>query len=426
MSARIAPFPSEVRVPNITRRAALASALAALVARDARAATGTEPFEQLLTKFVSDNGIPGAAVAVSRAGKLAFAAGFGLADRAAKAPVKPDALFRIASISKPITAVGVMQLNERGKLKLDDPVRKYLSLKPALADGAKFDARWDAVTIRHCLQHTGGWDRGAKGGFDPIAWPWRVRRALELNGPPTADDVVRYILGRPLDFAPGERFAYSNVGYLVLGRVIETVTKQSYESFTKKEVLAPAGVTRAVLARGVPEARPAAEVRYYDSKPRTGPCLYPPRADALVPLPDGAENVEAFEAHGGWVASAVDLVRFACAFDYGTKSPLLSAASIGEMWAAPPNAGKDVWYGCGWSVRPAGRAGRANVWHTGLIAGTSALLVRRHDGLNWAVLFNTDATSGGAFAAGAIDGPLHGAADAVRAWPEEDQFARFR
>lgn len=414
-------------MPSITRRAALASAFAALVSREAKAAASTEPFEKLLTQFVADNGIPGAAVAVSRAGKLALAAGFGFADRAAKAPVKPDALFRIASISKPITAVGVMMLAERGKLKLDDPVRKYLSLKPALAEGAKFDERWDKITIRHCLQHTGGWDRGAKGSFDPIAWPWRVKRALALNGPPNADDVVRYILGRPLDFAPGERHAYSNVGYLVLGRVIETVTQQSYEAFTKKEVLAPAGVTRAVLARGVPEARPAAEVRYYDSNPRrTGPCLYPPRVDQLVPLPDGAENVEAFEAHGGWVASAVDLVRFACAFDYGTKSPLLSAASISEMWAPPPNAGKEVWYACGWSVRPAGRTGRANTWHTGLIPGTSALLVRRHDGLNWAVLFNTDATADGKYAAGAIDGPMHGAADAVREWPSEDQFPRFK
>jgi len=415
-----------VILPALTRRAALATALAALVARETRAATGTEPFEQLLTKFVADNGIPGAAVAVTRGGKLALAAGVGLADRAAKAPVKPDALFRIASISKPITAVGVMRLAERGKLKLDDPVRKYLSLKPALADGAQFDERWDKITIRQCLQHTGGWDRGAKGSFDPIAWPWRVKRALALNGPPNADDVVRYILGRPLDFAPGERFAYSNVGYLVLGRVIETVAQQSYEAFTKKDVLAPVGVTRAVLARGAPEARPAAEVRYYDSQPRTGPCLYPPRADQLVPLPDGAENVEAFEAHGGWVASAVDLVRFACAFDYGTKSPLLSAASISDMWAAPPNAGKEVWYACGWSVRPAGAAGRANVWHTGLIPGTSALLVRRHDGLNWAVLFNTDATASGRSAAGAIDGPMHAAADAVTAWPDENQFARFR
>lgn len=413
-------------MPGITRRAALATAFAALVSRAARAA-GTESLERLLTKFVSDGGIPGAAVAVSRGGKLAFAAGFGFADRTAKAPVKPDALFRIASISKPITAVGVLALAERGKLKLDDPVRKYLSLKPALAEGAKFDERWDAITIRQCLQHTGGWDRGAKGSFDPIAWPGRVRRALALNGPPSADDVVRYTLGRPLDFSPGERFVYSNVGYLVLGRVIETVTKQSYEAFTKKEVLAPAGVTRAVLARGVPEARPAAEVRYYDSKPqRTGPCLYPPRVDQIVPLPDGAENVEAFEAHGGWVASAVDLVRFACAFDYGTKSPLLSAASVAEMWAPPPNAGKEVWYACGWSVRPAGRAGRANVWHTGLIPGTSAILVRRHDGLNWAVLFNTDSTASGNVAASAIDGPMHGAVDAVRDWPTEDQFPLFR
>ena len=187
-----------------------------------------------------------------------------------------------------------------------------------------------------------------------------------------------------------------------------------------------------LLARGVPEKRPASEVKYHDSRNRTGECLYAPRAGKTVPLPDGVENVEAFEAHGGWVSSAVDLVRFASAFDYDRKSPLLSRAAIDEMWARPDGpAGNDdhkkpraAYYGCGWMVRPT-RDGRANTWHNGLIAGTSTILVRRHDGLNWAVLFNTDATAKGEQPSSLIDGPMHTAAEAVKAWPESDLFDTF-
>jgi N-acyl-D-amino-acid deacylase len=377
--------------------------------------------------------LPGAGVAVARHGKLVYARGFGFADEEKKAPVQPDSLFRLASISKPITAAGVMLLVEHEKVKLDDPVLKYIKLKPAVPPGGSFDKRWEKVTVRQCLHHTGGWDRDKKsgfdkGGFDPIGVPGRISRALSLNGPPTPDDIVRYMMGHPLDFDPGAKMVYSNLGYLVLGRVIEEATGQKYEPWVKKHVLAPVKATGMALGRGVPEKRPKAEVHYYDSKARKGPCLYPPRTGQQVPLPDGAENIEGFEAHGGWVASAVDLVRFASAFDYGRKSPLLAAETLKEVWARPGGAAgfdankkpRDVYYGCGWEVRPVGNAGNVSAWHSGLISGSSTLLVRRFDGLNWAVLFNTDADADGKRPADLIDEPMHAAADAVKKWPEGD------
>ncbi len=408
-----------------SRRAFLASvvALTGGVRSPLRAADDLAPFDNLLAKLLVDHKLPGAAVAVTRGGKLVYSRGFGYADAETRRLMKPDALFRVASISKPITAVAVMLLVDRGKVKLDAPVMSYLKLRPA---GAEFDPRWEKVTVRQCLQHTGGWDRDAKGGFDPIGTPGRITRALELVGPPAPDDVVRYMMGRPLDFDPGLRYAYSNLGYLVLGRIIETVTGQRYEPWVLLNVLGPCAAGGMLLARALPEKRPAAEVRYHDSRPRTGECLYPPRAGQKVPVPDGAMNIEAFEAHGGWVSSAVDLVRFASALDSDRKSPLLSADALKEMWARPAGAAgfritgqpRASYYGCGWSVRPVGDTGKANAWHTGLIPGTSTLLVRRHDGLNWAVLFNTDANEKGEQPAGLIDGPMHTAADAVKVWPE--------
>lgn len=418
-----------------TRRAFLASGLALPFAGVVRAADGPAlaPFDDLFTKFLKDNAVPGAAVAVTRNGKLVYARGFGLADVVGRTPVKPDSLFRIASISKPITAVAVMQLVERGKVKLDEPALSYITLKPFLAPESKLDERWRIITVRHCLQHTGGWDRDRKGGFDPIAIPGRIQREMKLSAAPTPDDIVRYMMGKPLDFDPGAKYAYSNLGYLVLGRMIETITNQKYESWVKQHVLAPIGVTAMRLGRGLPENRAKGEVNYYDSKKRTGPCLYPPKVGERVPLPDGANNIEGYEAHGGWIASAIDLVRFACAFDSGKRSPLLAAKSIQEMWARPAGAAgygpknqpKASYYGCGWSVRPVGDSGRVTAWHTGLIPGTSTLLVRRHDGFNWAVLFNTEANAEGKTLSTLIDSPMHESAAAVQKWPTIDLFAKF-
>jgi N-acyl-D-amino-acid deacylase len=160
-----------------------------------------------------------------------------------------------------------------------------------------------------------------------------------------------------------------------------------------------------------------------------------PRQGEMVPLPYGGENLDAFEAHGGWIASAIELVRFASAFDDPDRCPLLSPASIETMWARPPGASgfepdgkpRAAYYACGWNVRPVGADGRANTWHGGLIAGTSSLLVRRYDGLDWAVLFNTDSAvpPDRSTLASLIDPRLHQAARAVFTWPEEDLFPRF-
>jgi N-acyl-D-amino-acid deacylase len=102
------------------------------------------------------------------------------------------------------------------------------------------------------------------------------------------------------------------------------------------------------------------------------------------------------------------------------------------MWKRPPGAAgfddgqpKPVYYGLGWNVRPVGDRGRANTWHSGLISGTSTILVRRHDGLNWAVLFNTDRNPGGKVLSGIIDPLVHQAADEVKEWPTADQFGKY-
>jgi N-acyl-D-amino-acid deacylase len=260
-------------------------------------------------------------------------------------------------------------------------------------------------------------DRDKSG--DPIDKVPQIARDLNVPYPVSAEQVMRWTMGRPLDHDPGTKFAYSNIGYLILGRVIEAVSGQKYETYVKSAVLGPVDAKRMEIGHALPSLRPAAEVSYFDQKGRKAPSLFLPNAGTMVPEVDAGMNIEGFEAHGGWIASAADLVRFAASFD-GPEGPvLLNRETVATMFERPAGEKNDVWYGCGWHVRTAGPNGAGrNTWHDGLlIPGTSALLVRRWDGLTWAVLFNTDTNPQGKILTGLIDGALHHAADAVTAWP---------
>lgn len=317
--------------------------------------------------------IPNAALAVSRAGRLVLARGYG-------AETPPTSLFRIASLTKPITATAILRLVQDGRLRLSDRV-----------DGE--------ISVRHLLQHLGGWDRNLSG--DPMFSDAAISRRLGVALPVSRRDIIDYVTGLPLDHRPGTTFAYSNYGYLLLGRVIERVAGMSYGDYVRDAILDPLGLA---MRLGRTATRADGEVSYRSSRRGVtvldGSC-------ALVPEPYGAFNLENMDSHGGWLASAVDLVRFAAVFDGSTS--VLSAESIAEAFAVPETGvNEDGWYyGCGWQVRPV--PGGLNTWHTGRLAGSYALLVRRFDGLCWAALFNGDGDDD-------IDPLLHGAADlALRA-----------
>lgn len=385
-----------------------------------------KPLDDLMVKFVRANRVPGAALAVTRDRRLVYARGFGWADKEAREPVQPDALFRIASVSKPITAVAVLQMIEGGHLRLDDKVFGLLECTPHVEAGAAPDPRLADITVRHLLQHSGGWDR--EQSFAPMGLRGTTSIATTLGVPPPGrpEDVMRYMAGLPLDFDPGSRRAYSNFGYLILGRVIEHVSGRSYEDYVKTRVLAPLGIKSMRIGRMSRDERAPNEVIYYDYRGRTREALFGPRRGEAVPFPY-ARSIEIMDAHGGWIASAIDLVRFASAFDDPGRCRILGEQTIDLMFKRPAGTlGLDAdgqpaarYYACGWNVRPKGN-GTQNAWHGGAIEGTSALLVRRHDGINWAVLFNTYANGAGERLAGLIDPQLHKAVDAVTNWPDDD------
>src|ERR1051325_3843856 len=238
------------------------------------------PFDEMMLKFLHDNQVPGAALAVAKDGKLVYARGFGHADPQLGLPVEPGMRFRIASVSKPITAAMILRLIELGLLRLDD--HAFEILKIALPAGA--DQRLRKITIGQLLHHTAGFDRDKS--FDPMFRPIIIAKDQKVAPPAKPIDIIHYMTKHKLDFNPGERYAYSNFGYCILGRVIEKVTGKTYEAAVKKHVFEPIGVKHTQLGRTLTTAKN--EVKYIDEKHRTANAIMGPHFGKPVPLPYGA------------------------------------------------------------------------------------------------------------------------------------------
>jgi CubicO group peptidase (beta-lactamase class C family) len=384
-------------------------------------------FDAMILAHMKEHNLPGGAVAVVREGRLVYARGYGYADKGSQAPVEPTSLFRFASVSKPITGVAIMTLvqNPRIRLDLDAKAFPLLGLKPFLKRGQKEDPRiWD-ITIRQLLLHSAGWDRDKSG--DIMFKHFEIAKDMGIESPPDHTSLLRWAMGQPLDFAPGERYAYSNFGYCVLGRLIEKVSGMSYEKYVQKAVLAPAGITTMHIGNGRRSEPLEKEVCYYHSGNGTGRSVFSEDGRKRIPTAYAFASPRTMDAHGGWVGSAIDLMRLAVALDGTGKKQILTAEASAQMMARPqPPLGveKDgspspIYYALGWSVRPVGRRGKGNFWHAGGMPGTATIFVRLSDGMSWALLFNQDK-------AGDIDGLMHRAAATVKAWPEHDLFRRYR
>lgn len=373
------------------------------------------PLRELMRKVIQEHNIPGGTLAVSKDGVLIFEYGFGYSDIDTITAMPASANMRIASLSKPITAVAILILVQEGRLDPDRPLLELLASHPVChfdtEKTTETDARWSQVTVRHLLHHTGGWDRDKS--RDTVFQLAAITSDLQLGHLARIPDIITYQLGRPLDFEPGSKFAYSNVGYCMLGRVIESVSGQTYEQFVTDRILKPAGMTQTRLGKTRLSDRAKDEVHYYTQLIQKHPALWDlvsgSRDPEMVTAPYGAWDLEIMDAHGGWTSTASDLLRFTIAID-SPASPLLTPESRRMMLEQPSFKGASntgVWYGLGWNVRNGDASGGKTFWHTGALAGTSTLLVRRFDGFSWAVLFNVDKTKNGARCARIIDGQMH-------------------
>lgn len=386
--------------------------------------------DEVMQKFLAEHRAPGATLAITENGQLVYARGFGYADIGEKEQAVPTNLYRIASVSKPITGVATLQLVDEGKLDLDTPVFSILTeYEPHLEQGAELDARQQDITIRQLLQHRGGWDRDES--FDGMFQSVRFARALGTPSPAGHDEIIRSMLGLPLDFAPGERYAYSNYGYCLLGRVIEKLTGMPYEEYVREHVLAPIGVNDMVIGATHLDGRKQGEVRYYS--PTVTRSVYAENLFQRVPAPYGAWYLESMDSHGAWIASAVDLVRFADALNDPKHCPLLKPESVTEILARPDGrAGYDKqgnpldsYYGLGWQVICDEEGKPLYQQHGGALAGTNTKLVRRADGRNFAVLFNSRKTATSSNLVNDATGLLNAAIDKVPVATDTDLYENY-
>ena len=380
-------------------------------------------FDNTLQNFMQSRNIPGGALAVTRNGRLVLARGYTYSDDAQDLLVQPTSLFRIASMTKPVTAAAILQLVQEGRLSLNDKLTHLLTLAPPAGQTA--DNRLGSITVRNLLQHLGGWDAGQ--AFDPMFRDAIISAALGQPLPISQANIMTYMTGQPLQHNPGTTYAYSNYGYLLLGRIISAVTGQSYPEYIRQKVFAPLAVTRPILGRSLSVYRLTSEAKYHSQF--TAPTVFD-GSGAIVPSPYGGWNLENMDSHGGWLASAIDLARFASSFDTPATCPILNPASIATMFGLPENIPPasynpgDWYYACGWLVRNWG-GGNRNTWHDGSLPGTYALFVRREsDHTTWCVLFNQrDDASGLSYSD--IDDALHAAANAVTNWPTHDLFSEY-
>jgi N-acyl-D-amino-acid deacylase len=343
-------------------------------------------FDRSITRLMQKYDLLGGEVSVSKDGQIIYSRGFGYADRDRKVPIQTDNVFRIASCSKPITATAIMKLVEEGKLHLDDKAFSILdNLKPA--PDASVDPRLKLITVRNLLEHTGGW---ALHNDDPqMAYARIAADTFSLPRPASPEAIVRYKMGKPLDFDPGSKFVYSNFGYNVLGRIIERVSGTSYEQYIKTNIFDPAGITDMSLGKTQLKDRLPKEVEYYDGRnAETGWSLFTDEP-LLVTGSYGAYAVEAFDAHGGWVGSADDLVKFvAIATSVDPKKRILSDETlkiVGELPNLPGIEGQKKYTGKGWAIYP-----KRHIWtHSGALTfGTASVMYRLPNGVCIAAVFN--------------------------------------
>ena len=342
----------------LSRRHCLQTVCGALIAPFAGAASTPSSSEAaaidaLAVAFLKKHDAPGLSVAFARQGQMVYQAGFGAADASTGERVTTAHRFRIASVSKPLTSVAIYTLIEQGKLRLEDRVfSNVLGLN--LTNAASRSVA--NITIHHLLTHTsGGWDNK---GNDPMF------KNLDLR---QAELIAHTLQNRPIDHEPGTHYAYSNFGYCVLGRVIEKLIGTGYEDYVRNKVLAKCGVSDMQIGGNNRSDRLANEVAYFNA---SGPSAY------------GTMDLRRMDSHGGWIATATDLVKFLTHVDGFSSPPDILRASTIKTMTSPSSAFSG--YSSGFMVNAAG-----NWWHLGSIPGTTAIAVRTASGMCWAGLINT-------------------------------------
>jgi CubicO group peptidase (beta-lactamase class C family) len=305
--------------------------------------------------------VPATSIAISRNGQFVYDETVGMADHQHLIQTQQSSLFRIASVTKPITSVTIFSLIEQGKLNLTDKVFGPSGILGIKYGKPPYKPYVTDITVDDLLTHTsGGWPND---DTDPM---------MHNDGWDHTKLITETIANVPITNPPGTHWAYSNFGYCVLGRVIEQVTGQPYDGYVQANILAPCGITTMQIAKNKERQRAPDEVVYFGQYSEDPYKL----------------NVTRMDSHGGWIASSTELVQF---LNHVAGAPgipaLLKPATIKMMTtpaaAYPPG---DARYARGWMVRG---DGAGSWWHSGSLPGSTTIMVRTATGFCWAGLCNT-------------------------------------
>jgi CubicO group peptidase (beta-lactamase class C family) len=335
----------------------------------------------VMRAFMQGRGVRAGQFAVRRNGTLRLSAGYTWAEPG-HAITQPDSLMRVASVSKAFACAAIRRLVDTDRLDLDEEVFPLLGITSVALASQTRDPRIDQVTVRHCVEHTGGWVRRVS-GVDPVFRTREFARALKLPGRATKRDVARYMYGEPLQYAPADATTYngndrySNFGYVLLGLVVEQVTGLPFRTYLAQSVLQPLGIDGQVLVGATERAgRRATEVSYDDAN--VGSSAVNPWSDAAVPLAYGNFLVEAMDSGGGLISTAPAVTAF-----------INSNAVWGLGGRAPGSA------------------------RSGSMPGTSSFASSRPDGIDWCYTVNTNAIYNSDATLAALRADLDAAIDAA-------------
>lgn len=324
-----------------------------------------------LSDKMGEFNVPSISIAIIKDEKLVYERSYGFSDKEENTAATVNDLYRIASISKPVTAIAILKLVQDGSLSLDEKVFGEGGILGNDYGTPPAGSNKDLITVRHLLNHSSGWTNTPN---DPMFHNLAHTQAQLISD---------LLANRPLTHAPGATYSYLNFGYCILGRVIEKLSSLSYEEYVKTNILEPCGISRMRISGNTLNERYAHEVKYYQ--------------DEFSPY---AMNVRRLDAAGGWIASAKDLARFMVKIDRNTaKSDLISTSLLNELYFTYPN-----WY------------------HYGSLPGTSTILRRLDDTYSFVVLANTRTESDPSLIINELDELVTREIRSISSWPTTDLF----
>jgi CubicO group peptidase (beta-lactamase class C family) len=312
--------------------------------------------------LVRTDSVVGGSLAYFKDGKVLVRHDTGFADRAARVPITPRSIFHYGSITKTLTAVAIMQLRDRGQLSLDDPITKWI---PELRQVHNPFGSVDAITLRMLLSHSSG--------FQNPTWPYRQYVSWEPFEPTRWEQLLAMMPYQEIRFAPGSRYSYSNPAYIYLGRVIESLTGDAWQSYIYKNLWGPLAIRNS----------------YFNLTPWH---MAPFRSNNYTVVSDSSRHEQVVDngrefnpgvtiPNGGWNAPLGDVILWARFLSGATGGDgerarldeiVLKRSTLEEMWRPVVPVGEGESMGLGFFLADAG--GTRLVGHTGEQAGFRSFL----------------------------------------------------